>query len=783
MSPIVERLPAPASSSGATLVPAASGLPLIEARLRVEARGGMARVVCEQRFANRHPEPLHVTYSLPLPADAAVSGFAFRIGERRVVGEIDRRAAARERFEEAIASGRTAALLDQERSSLFTQELGNVPPGAEVVAEVVLDQRLIWNDGGWEWRFPTTVVPRYLGQPGRVNDPSQLAQIIAEGDVGARVTLALSVGDALPEGPPSSPSHALSARTRAEGAEVELVADGGVRLDRDLVVRWKMAAPAVGVTLDIGRAAAGPLAADAHGLVTIVPPAVRVPTLPRDLVVLLDTSGSMDGEPLEQARRVVLALLDTLQDRDQLELVEFSTRARRWKKHPERATGAALNDARAWLRALRAGGATEMSTAIVEALSPLRPDAQRQVVLVTDGAIGFETEVLAAICRNLPAGSRLHTVGVGSSVNRSLTAPAARAGRGAEVVIGLGEDPEPAAERLVARTRQPVLVNVELSGSALLGQVPSRVPDLFAGAPLLVGVKLASHGGELVVRGVLGGGEHWERRLSVPATAPGSGTQAHLAWYGRELVEDLELELAAGGAARDLDARIEAAGLAHRIATRLTSWIAASEDPTVDPTAPQRRVRMPHELPHGTSLAGLGLRPARFFAAAGVPAPMAMASSPPRSRIAAPAPAAAAPAPPTMLGRVLGWLGGAEESDGAALESQAPMGGVSAREYAPDDLEVDGKILLRKPRALAIGVTVPSDAFRWQPGERVRVIFADGTELLARVDAARTTAAGSLALGQTLRLWLELDADLPAADPRRVLIDAGAEPLIVNLTT
>ncbi len=144
-------------SAGASLVDTATDLPLRSASLRVEARGGIARVTVKQRFENRHAEALHVTCSLPLPADAAVSGFAFLVGDRRVVGEVAPRDEARERFEEALAEGRTAGLLDQERASLFTQELGNIPPGAEVSVEVTLDQRLVWTDRGeWEWRFPTT---------------------------------------------------------------------------------------------------------------------------------------------------------------------------------------------------------------------------------------------------------------------------------------------------------------------------------------------------------------------------------------------------------------------------------------------------------------------------------------------------------------------------------------------------------------------------------------------------------------------------------------------------
>src|SRR4051812_47209116 len=134
-------------SNGGRLVTAdGRTLALRGATLRADARGGVARVVVEQRFANSFAEPLAVTYLMPLPADGAVSGYAFTIGERRIVGEVDRRAAARERFEEALATGRTAALVEQERSSLFTQEIGNIPAGAEVVAELVIDQKLAWLD-------------------------------------------------------------------------------------------------------------------------------------------------------------------------------------------------------------------------------------------------------------------------------------------------------------------------------------------------------------------------------------------------------------------------------------------------------------------------------------------------------------------------------------------------------------------------------------------------------------------------------------------------------------
>ena len=205
---------------------------------------GSLRVVLEQRFHNPHVEPLSVVYSLPLPADAAVSGFAFRIGDRRIAGEIDRRACARGRFERALLEGRTAALLDEERSSLFTQELGNVPPGEDVVAEITVDQKLHFlPEGAWEWRFPTASAPRYLGSPGRVADADRVAQEVADGPMPVRMTFAVNARDALDGRLPESPSHRL--RTSVRG--VEQAEAAGVPLDRDIVVRWSVCRPEPGL--------------------------------------------------------------------------------------------------------------------------------------------------------------------------------------------------------------------------------------------------------------------------------------------------------------------------------------------------------------------------------------------------------------------------------------------------------------------------------------------------------------------------------------------------------
>ena len=584
-------------------------LPLLGTRLVAEARGGLVRVTVEQRFGNPHKEPLHASYLLPLPADGAVSGYRFTLGDRTIEGEIDRRAAARARFDAALMEGKTAALLEQSRTALFTQELGNLPPGQEVLVEVTVDQPLLWlSEGMWEWRFPTVVGPRFLGEAGRVPDAAAISVDVAKGPLRNRLEMSLRIGDAVSPGrAPESPSHSLQTFQGEAHAQVQLESRDGVALDRDVVVRWPVARPQVGVSVSLARPVRGELRGATFGLLTLVPPDARpAAVVPRDLIFLIDVSGSMSGQPLEQVKRVIGALIDSLDEGDRLELIAFANDARRWTKEPVQATREAKKEARSWVSALSAGGSTEMVEATLEALRPLRAGAQRQVVLLTDGCIGFEEKLVRTVVDQLPRGARLHVVGVGDGVNRSVTQAASRAGGGVEVIIGVDEDVERGAARLLERTCAPLVTDLEIEGVARLA--PRRLPDLFAGSPSLVAVELAEGCTAIRVKGQMAGGA-FEQTLAVEPLTLGQGHHAIVQRFGREWVEDLETTLSAGASARDVDRAVERAGLDFQIATRMTSWIAVSAERTVAP-GPTRRQNQPHELVHGVSAEGLGLRDA-----------------------------------------------------------------------------------------------------------------------------------------------------------------------------
>jgi Ca-activated chloride channel family protein len=599
-----------AASCGGRMV-AEDGRELVLAACSIEAstKAGLAQVTLRQTFRNVFTEPLRLTYQVPLPADAAVGGYCFKLDGRTVTGGIETREQARERFEEAIVGGRTAALLEQERTSFFTQQLGNVPPGGEISCELTLDQKLRWlEDGQWEWRFPTVIAPRYMGAAGKVADQGKVEIDVLEHGNAARAELALLIRDSI-EDMPTSPTHQIRCVEHDGGRLVQLADERGTRLDRDIAVRWDAASTAPAINLDLARPSAeGPLSSTAYGLLTITPPSSdqSAKSFPRDLIALIDTSGSMHGSPLEQAKLVLLELINSLDQRDTLELVSFSSRPERWASEPRACSDLVRAEASAWVRALEAGGGTEMESGVREALAPVRSDAQRQVILITDGLIGFEKNIVRQVARHAAQGCRVHTVGVGPAANRSLTSAVARAGRGGELMVGLTEDAGETAARLLARVSKPLMTNVTIEGSAVLQTASDTAPDLMGGCPSLVPIRLSPLGGELHIRGA-GVDGRWARTVEVPPCEIGTGSASIVRLFGRELAEELETRGGPG-----IDEMLTRIGLDYRISTRCTSWIAVSEDQTVDPKAPSKRVRLAQSLPEGLSAGGLGLDRAQY---------------------------------------------------------------------------------------------------------------------------------------------------------------------------
>ena len=752
-------MPQPHLESGSQVGPGAALVavdghiyPLRSATIIARAEGGLALTKLAQEFHNPHLEPLEVHYTLPLPADGAVVGYRIHIGERVIRGEIERRQAAEKAFVEALAEGRQAGLLEQDRDDTFTQRLGSIPPGQDVRVEIDVLHLLdfVPSQGEdrplWEYRFPTVVGVRYQGAPGRVEDAERLdVNRAGEGEIPTRVDLELTLAD----GPPAalaiiSPTHDVACSDQDGLSRVSLRA--GAKLDRDLVVRWNACAERSGVRLVEGPGLAGD--DGRYGLMTLTPPAVTTSALRRDLTVLLDASGSMEGNPLEVAKQVVADLIGSLEPGDRFEVIAFSSDSRNLTGGLKEATREHRAHALRSLASLPAGGGTEMAHAVVEAIKPLRVDSQRQVVLVTDGYIGFEAQVTGEILRRLPGNARVHTVGVGSAPNRSLTRSVARAGRGVEGFAGDGASAAAAARRLCRATVRPVLTDLTVHGNGLRHHAPQRPRDVLAGQPIVLALELEPGGGTVEVAGRdAGSAEAWIWRLVIPARAgvPAGGapvspdatalTATSLplgALYGREIVADLELDRVAGETGADADRRIEENALRHRIVSRMTSLVAIAEEPSVDPKLPRRRERLAVEVPAGVSPAASGL----FMGAALTTTPLlarTLGHRPPEGL-------------PFLIER-----GRLDQIEMGALKPTTPL------QATPPQVPIAlGRVLHTTPNALTVEFQTPFEGFVL-PDHEVNLWLGGETWLVARVLPEQSSPRGPHRAGLIVRLALSID--------------------------
>jgi Ca-activated chloride channel homolog len=706
----------PSRASGAEMVARdGRGFSFKKARLAVEAAGGMARVILEQEFANPYDTVLDVTYRMPLPDDAAVAGYSFELQGRRIHGEIDTKQNARERYTQAVASGHSAALLESQRSNFFTQEIGNIPPKESITVRITLEQKLTYlPDGHWEFRFPTVIGPRYLA-----HKHSDVATVTAtdKSALSVRMDLDLRVADVLPAGETvASSTHRLRVRHASGGRSIEAAFEegSGVRLDRDIVVRWKVASRTVGLSIVTGRPEAKkPHARSAYGLLTVTPPEPdAMEACPRDLLVLIDTSGSMAGQNLAQAKRAVLALLDTLGERDQFELIEFSDAPRNYLQQPVFASKAAKQNAVAWVSNLEAGSCTEMYTAIQAALARVRAGSQRQVLVLTDGYIGNEREIIQHLSARRPEGCRLHVVGIGAAVNRALTQPLARAGRGIETLLDDStSDVERSILPLARRMALPILTDVEVFGDALLEQATAYLPDVFQGSPLLASLKLRPEGGMLNVKGMTATGI-WTHSVLVPQTAAGAGEPMVVSLYARECVQDLETRWAMNsGDTASIDAEIETIGMVFQIVTRKTSFVAIDTD-KVHARRGFASDDVPQELPHGmlalaaparaTAMHPASPRPGMFM-----PAPAMSMGAPPPTQ-SAPAPRASMQSP--MAPRSAPAMPMLDDADDEATLVHAESLSVS-QEAAPDTARMPAPLQPAEVRiAQAPAANIPQQA-------------------------------------------------------------------------
>jgi Ca-activated chloride channel family protein len=595
--------------------------PLEHTDVSAEISGFVGRVVVKQTFSNPFPDPIEAVYTFPMSERGAVDAMFIRTEGREIRGEIRRREEARRLYENARQAGQLAALLDEERRNIFTQSIANLMPGATVEIEIHYVETLAYEDGSFSWSFPMVVGPRFIpgsptGRSGtgrlpdttRVPDASRITPPVApEGTrAGHDISLQVQIDAGVKIEALDSRLHEVDVERSDEShAHVRLKNQNEIP-NRDFVLRYRVAGDRVKSGFLTHRK-------DGKGYATfiLIPPRRVTPAqaAPKELVFVVDRSGSQSGLPLLKAKETMLWAIDHLNPNDTFQIVSFSNGVEQLFAQPQLATPATRQQAREYVRALEANGGTYMAEAVQKVCAQPAPSNRLRIVsFMTDGYVGNDYEVIDLVKR-LRGESRWFPFGTGNSTNRFLLDQMARHGGGEVEYVLLNEDGEKIARRFYERIATPVLsdVRIEFQGLDVVDVLPQEASDLWAQRPLIVHARYARAGrGRVILRGYRGE-ELYEEALDVDLPGERAANAGIASIWARERVDELMARdlaaLQSGQFPQVLQDEIVEVALAHSILTPFTSFIAV-EDRVINGSGPPRTVTVPVELPHGVDRRG-----------------------------------------------------------------------------------------------------------------------------------------------------------------------------------
>ena len=556
-------------------------IPLEGVRIDARLTGLATSVTVAQRYRNREAVAVEAVYVFPLEEGAAVCGFAARIGDRILRGRVEEREKAFEIYDDAMADGHGAFLLDQERPNVFTASVGNLPPGETVEIEISYVALARPEGDAVRLMIPTTVSPRYappeslpeVGEPDaeRVNPEHWL-----EVPYGLELRVEIDAESEIRS--VESPSHPLRTAIDGRGATVEL-ARSTATLDRDFVLLVAIAEPHRPFAR-VAREDDGTRVCQ----VCFHPDLEAAAAGPAEVLFLLDCSASMNGDSIDQARRALALSIRALEEGDAFNVVRFGSTSKSLWRTPRSFDEETLEEATRWVERARADlGGTEIR-APLKMLLTLRPDPERrrEILLLTDGEVTNERDIVS-LAEKHAAGCRIFTFGIGAGASEYLVRELARVTGGAAELVFPGERIEPKVLRTFGRLRAPALDDVRLDwGGLAVEQAPASLPPIFAGDSLTVFARVREGTGDRVT--LSAGGESWRVDLDLEGAEEGGPVPT---LWAREAIRDLErgVEPRRGSRQRRPEAeerrrrRLVELGRRYGLISSAASYVAVEERP------------------------------------------------------------------------------------------------------------------------------------------------------------------------------------------------------------
>ena len=587
---------------------------LLNTDVNIDVNGLVARVSVMQEFKNEGNEWVEGIYVFPLPDAAAVDHMRLYVGERFIEGEIREKEQARKEYEQAKQQGKKTSLVEQQRANLFTTSVANIAPGETVIIEIEYLENIHYDDGTFSLRFPMTLTPRFI--PGeatddrkgsgwspdttQVDDASLITPPMVAASQGHRASLQARINAGMPLEIIASRYHPVNVGEAAGRYTISL-ASGRVKMDHDFELLWRPVPSAAPRSMAFSETVDG----EPYYLLMVMPPdageAVAA-RMPREMIFIVDTSGSMHGVSIEQAKKALLRAIDGLQQGDLFNVIEFNSHPNALFSSSVSADASNLSTARNFVGRLQANGGTEMRSALQLAL--LHPPSEaylRQIIFITDGAVGNEEGLFELIAGRL-GNARLFTVGIGSAPNSWFMRKAAETGRGTFTTISALHEVGEKMDRLFRKLEHPQVTNINLQwpGGTVVDSYPSVVPDLYLGEPVAVRVKALGGfrpGDSLRITGDSVAGA-WSSDISLTVDSQSPGVAA---LWARARIADLLDKERRGADADETRAAIVATGLKHHLVSKHTSLVAVDKTPVRLAGDPLTREQVANLMAHGQS--------------------------------------------------------------------------------------------------------------------------------------------------------------------------------------
>jgi len=555
--------------------------PLENTSVNAKIAGNLSRVEVTQTFTNPSDKPLEAIYKFPLPDDAAVDDMEIRLGDRIIRGNIKQKQEAQQIYQQAKREGKTAGLLEQQKDNIFTQSLANIQPGERVEVVIRYTNTLQFIGSDYEFAFPLVVAPRY-GEDKTSNNSSLLiapafADSLPKTRSGKDIDVKIEIDAGVAISGVQSPSHAIAIQNTNSTTKVALK-NKDIISNQDLILRYQIAgADTQATVLSQSNQQGGHFA-------TYLIPAVdydEQQIVPKDVVFLMDTSGSQRGFAIAQSKELMRQFISGLNQEDTFNIIDFASSTTKLADQPLANTRENRSKALAYVEKIDANGGTELINGINTVLNfPAAEDGRlRSIVLLSDGLIGGDEQAIARIREQLKPGNRLYSFGVGNSTNRFLLNRLAELGRGTVTILSPNEDAVKVADKFYREINKPVVTNIEMEwigkGEAPL-IYPRRSPDLFASQPLvLYGRKEDGSSGKLKITGTVAGGQTYEKVLDVNFQQVG-GNNAIAQLWGRSRIKDLMNKMYGRETPQGIEAVTKTA-LDYNLLSKYTAFVAVDE--------------------------------------------------------------------------------------------------------------------------------------------------------------------------------------------------------------